>query len=442
MAGISRRIVLRTSVGAVTAGSYSRILGANERVQVAVIGTGARGAGYVRSLRSNTAVTVTGLCDIYGRKVEAARQFAPEAAVFSDHRRVLEMKNLDAVFIATPDHWHVPISLDAVSAGKDVYCEKPVTLKIGEGAALQRAVRAGKRVFQSGMQQRSMAHYKIARDEYVKAGKLGHVTFVRTWWHGSIGSFVRPVPPELEKQRADLDWKRFVAPVDPKRPYQPYQYNCFRAFLDFGGGQFTDLFAHWVDVAHMVMGEDIPAAASAVGGVWIPEYQHDGSGRTAPDTVSAHLTYPGGWTCTFDATLAAGIDSAGVEFYGTQGRLFITRSGFEFTPVDKDAQAAYLRPGGGRGVPRGPRPPGARGVAPAGEPFSLQPRRDPNTVAVRAEGSDQHINNFLDCIKTRKDPNATVEDGIRAALASHLCTLSYLQNRRLRFDPVKQRVIG
>ncbi|MCX6619243.1 MAG: Gfo/Idh/MocA family oxidoreductase, partial [Acidobacteria bacterium] len=107
-----------------TAASYSRILGANERVQVAVIGTGARGAGYVRSLRSNTSVTVTGLCDIYGRKVEAARQFAPEAAVFSDHRRVLDMKNLDAVFITTPDHWHVPISLDAVSAGKDVYCEK------------------------------------------------------------------------------------------------------------------------------------------------------------------------------------------------------------------------------------------------------------------------------------------------------------------------------
>lgn len=406
----TRRRALATAAAFTTA-SYQRILGANNKIRVGVIGTGLRGSGHVRSLGTQADVQIIGLCDVYLRKAEANKQrTAPDAAVFQDHRKLLELKDLDAVVIGTPDHWHVPVSMDAISAGKDVFCEKPITLKIGEAEALKKAVADKKRIFQSGMQQRSMTHFQIARDEYVRAGKLGKVTLVRTWWHGSVSSFVKPVPPELQTQPADLDWRRFVEPVSKTREYKPYQYNCFRAFFDFGGGQFTDLFTHWVDAAHMLIGEDIPNSCNASGGNFIPELNQDGSGRDIPDTVDAALTYPGGWMCTFEATVAAGVNANGLEVCGTKGRLMMTRQGFDF----------YL--------PDASRNPQPGGIPPA--------------ATVKATPGDQHMRNFLDCIKSRNQPSATLLDGIRSAAACHLCSTSYQQGRRLKFDPSHERVIA
>lgn len=425
MTGISRRTLLTSSLSAATAASYSRVLGANETVQIGAIGVGTRGTGSVRTISGMKDFHLAAICDIYGLRAEAAKsKYAPDAVTLSDHRRLLAMKDLDAVIISTPDHWHVPISTDAIHAGKDVYCEKPITLKIGEGAELEKLVIDTKRVFQSGMQQRSMSHFIQARDEYVRAGKLGKVTMVRTWWHGSVFSFVKPVPPELVRQPADLDWKRFIEPVDKNRPYHPYQYNCFRAFFDFGGGQFTDLFTHWVDAAHMLLGEDVPDSATSTGGQFIPDYLNDGSGRTVPDTVTAQLHYPGNWICTFDATMAAGVDSNGLEFYGTKGRLYITRAGFQFTPVEAKQASDTGR---------------FRAAQPV---FPAMYESNPEAVVVHAPRGDQHIQNFLDCIKSRKTPNATITDGLRAAQACHLCSVSYQQNRKLRFDPVREKLTG
>jgi predicted dehydrogenase len=439
MAEISRRKALGRSVAGWAAASYSRILGANETVRVAVVGCGARGAGQIRTFNNIPEFHVVGLCDVYGKKVEAAKQLAAGASGFSDHRKLLGMRDLDAVMIATPDHWHAQIAIDALGAGKEVYCEKPLTLTIEEGAKVIQAVRSSNRIFQTGMQQRSGPHYIQARDEYVKKGRLGKVTLVRTYWHGSVGSFVKPVPPDLLKQPADLDWKRFVAPVK-WREYHPYQYNCFRAYLDFGGGQFTDLFAHWVDVAHMLLEEDRPLSASATGGFYIPEYKNDGSGRTAPDTVAAQLDYPGGWTCTFDATLAAGINANGVELYGTKGRMLITRGGFAFTPIPASA--------GGPAASQQTASRSAAGSAP-GRPAYRQEAFPPDTlnaetVIVKAEGSlgEQHTRNFLDCIKSRKTPLGDVVLGHRAAVACHLCTISYRQHKQIRYDPAGEKVVG
>src|ERR1051326_474389 len=236
ISSVSRRNILRTGAAAFTASSYSRIAGANERVQLGVVGLGSRGSGDMRTFLATNQVTVVALCDIWGNRVDAAKQYAPQASTYSYHRRLLENKEVDAVLIATPDHWHVPVAIDAVHAGKDVYCEKPLTLKIEEGPALVRAVRTSNHILQVGMQQRSGPHYLQARDEFIRKNRLGKISLVRTWWHGSLWSFVKAVPPELEKQPANLDWNRFVEPV-AWRDYQPYQYNCFRAFLDYGGGQ-------------------------------------------------------------------------------------------------------------------------------------------------------------------------------------------------------------
>jgi len=253
-----------------------------------------------------------------------------------DYQKLLALREVDAVLIATPDHWHAAMSIDAGNAGKDVYVEKPLTYTIDEGKAIIRAARLNDRVFQVGMQQRSGAHYAKAKAEYFDSGKLGKITLARTWWHGN-GYHLRKAP--FKDKPAGLDWKKFQGPR-PWRDWDVQQFWNWRAYLDFGGGQITDLFTHWIDVVHWFMNEDLPKAAVASGGV----YQYK-DGRTAPDTIHVLLEYPGEWTATFEATLAPGIRGAGIEFVGTQGRLEITRGGYTFNQYQAFKTANTARPG-------------------------------------------------------------------------------------------------
>ncbi len=397
-ADLNRRDLFRaaaTSAVALTAASYSRILGANDRINLGVIGCGARGLSDMRDFQKNPSVAVTAVCDIYGAQTDQALQRAPGAQGFSDHRKLLELKNVDAVLIATPDHWHAGTTIDALNAGKDVYVEKPLTLTIEEGPKIVKAARVNNRICQVGMQQRSGRHYLRAKQEYFATKKLGKITLARTWWHGNT-YHLRKAPESLRHKPDNLDWARFLGPVK-WRDWDPQQYYNFRAYLDFGGGQVTDLFTHWIDVVHMFMDQEIPVSAVAAGGIY---YYKDG--RTAPDTINVLLEYPGEWTATFEATLAPGITGAAVELCGTEGRLWIDRSRFEYYSLEKNA-----RP-----------------------------------VVVKAEGdlTVDHVNNFLECCRTRKLPNGDVLIGHRSAQASHLGNLAYLQKRRIKFDPVREEI--
>ena len=345
---------------------------------------------------------VTALCDVYETHINRARkQGAAEAQAFADHRKLLETRNLDAVLIATPDHWHAAIAIDALNAGKDVYIEKPLTLTIEEGPAIVKAARVNNRICQVGMQQRSGAHYIEAKEKYIDTGKLGKITLVRTWWHGN-GYHLRRAPQYLQTKPADLDWARFLGPVK-WRDYDPQQFFNWRAYLDFGGGQITDLFTHWIDVVHMFMGKDIPTSAVAAGGVY--NYK---DGRTAPDTINALLEYPGDFTATFEATLVPGIWGEAIEFCGTQARLYIDRQKYEVhTPPPRW---------------RAPEPP---------------------PVVVKGPDYDftiDHIRNFLDCMRSRKLPNGDVLIGHRSAQASHLANIAYAQKRRIDFDPIREEI--
>jgi len=381
---------------AVTAGSYSRVLGANDKINLGVIGCGGRGLGVMGTFQKNPAIQVTGVCDVYGVQIDRARQRAPEARSFTDHRKLLEMKEVDAVLIGTPDHWHAAIAIDALNAGKDVYIEKPLTLKIEEGPEIVKAARVNQRICQVGMQQRSGPHYIQARDEYVRAGKLGKITLARTWWHGN-GAHLRKAPASLQSQPSNLDWARYLGPVR-WRDYDPQQYYNFRAYLDFGGGQVTDLFTHWIDVVHMFMDQEVPCSAVAAGGVY-----HYKDGRTAPDTICVLLEYPAGWTATFEATLAPGITGDAVEMCGTEGRLWISRGQFEFQSAGKGAQPVIVKSDGDQTI--------------------------------------HHVNNFIECCRTRKLPNGDVLIGHRSAQASHLGNIAYVQKRRIRFDPLREEIL-
>jgi predicted dehydrogenase len=381
---------------ALTAASYSRVLGANDSVQLGLIGAGDRGRFVMSQFQQTSTLHVAAVCDIYSEQIDKARQKAPDAKSFSDHRKLLEMKELDAVLIATPDHWHSRTAIDSLNAGKDVYVEKPLTRTIGEGPGIVKAARVNNRVCQVGMQQSSGIHYLEAKKEYIDSGKLGKITLARTWWHGN-GYHLRKAPDSLREQPSNLDWAHFLGPVK-WRDWDPQQYYNWRAYLDYGGGQVTDLFTHWIDVVHMFMGQDIPKAASAIGGVYAYK-----DGRTAPDTINVLLEYPSEFTATFEATLAPGITGAAVEMCGTNGRLYIDRGRYEFHPLGKS------------------------------EP-----------VVVKAQPHDMtldHVNNFLECVRTRNRPNGDVLIGHRSAQASHLGNIAYVERRRIDFDPMREEIL-
>ena len=380
---------------AATALSYSRVYGANERLQLGLIGCGERGRYDMGNFVKTGTVEVTALCDIWGAQIDKAKQDAPNARTFSDHRALLDHKEIDVALIGTPDHWHVPIAIDALNAGKDVFVEKPLTLTIEEGPSVVKAARINNRICQVGMQQRSGKHYIEAKREYIDSGKIGKVTLARTWWHGN-GYHLRKAPDYLKTKPQDLDWAHYLGRLK-WRDWDPQQYWNWRAYLDFGGGQVTDLFTHWIDVVHMFLGSDVPTSAVAAGGVY--NYK---DGRTAPDTINVLLEYPAQFTATFEATLAPGIFGAALEIAGTQGRLYIDRQHYEFHAAGRSA-------------------------AP---------------VVVQAAGSIDmdHVENFLDCVKSRKLPNGDVLAGHRSAQASHLGNIAYMQKRRIDFDPVREEI--
>ncbi|MCC6539919.1 MAG: Gfo/Idh/MocA family oxidoreductase [Bryobacterales bacterium] len=397
---MNRRQFAAMTAASMTAASYMRVMGANGKVNLGLIGAGGRGKGVMGTFQKTEKVQVTAVCDIYAQRVDEALSRAPGAKGYRDHRALLAATDVDAVLIATPDHWHTQTAIDALNAKKDVYVEKPLTLTIEEGPRIVKAARVNERICQVGMQQRSGSHYLQARQEYIQSGKIGQVTLARTWWHGN-GAHLQKAPAALATQPSNLDWARFLGPVK-WRDWDPQQFWNFRAYLDFGGGQVTDLFTHWIDVVHMFMDQDNPVSASAAGGVY-----HYRDGRTAPDTINVLLEYPatkknGPWTATFEATLAPGLTGAAVEIVGTEGRLWITRSRFEY----------YAR--------------GAK------EPVVVQSPR---------EQTIEHVENFLACVQSRQRPNGDVYIGHRSAVASHLGNIAYLQKRRLRFDPDREEIL-
>ena len=383
---IHRREFLRAGA-ALTAASYSRVLGANDRIRVGAIGTGER-CQYLLSLVNKVGGTdIVAVCDVYGPHRDYAKsKYAPDAQEYLDHREVLDRRDIDAVVVGTPDHWHVPVTIDTVNAGKDVYCEKPVTHLIEQGEPLISAVRASKRIMQCGMQQRSWEHFRQARD-LIRAGTLGQVTFIRTYWYQNH----LDLPKASDIDLSQLDWKRFLGSA-PDRPFDADQYANWRWYWDFGGGAMTDLFLHWVDVAHWVMGSDTPLRATATGTKAILKM------RQTPDTMSAALAYPNDVVVEFDSALLGYLEGGGLVFRGPKGMMRLWRGGFDV--YDE--------------VPR----------------YTESP--NPNDPVLQAksthDGALDHMHNFFECVRSRNEPNAPVETGVAAARAGHVANIAMRGN--------------
>jgi predicted dehydrogenase len=378
---LDRRIFISGALA--TASSYKRILGANDRIRVGAIGTGQR-CQYLLTLLNKVGFNdIVLICDVYEphRLAAKAKSGTPDAKDCVDFREVLDRKDIDAVVIGTPDHWHVPITIAAVQAGKDVYCEKPVTHKIEEGAPLIAAVKASKQVVQTGTQQRSWDHYLKAK-EIVASGQLGEITFIRTYWYQNHIAHQTDVAIDTTK----LDWKRFLGPATD-RPFNADQYAHWRWYWDFGGGAMTDLFIHWVDVAHWFMGADMPTRATASGFTALLKE------RQTPDTMSAALLYPN-FLVEFDCALLGYIEGGGLMFRGTKASMRLHRRGFvvyqEYPKYNEGYESENV----------------------------LQ------QVKSEHDGALDHMKNFMECMKSRGTPNAPIEVGVAAARAGHIANFA------------------
>ena len=242
----SRRLFL----GAATAAGALRVAGAQDRIRVGVIGTGPRGQYLMKQLQKIGGVEFPAVCDVYDvRRAQAAEIAGGRAEGYGDHRAVVERADLDAVIVATPDHWHAPITIDALRAGKDVYVEKPMVHKPEDGLAIIRAARAGKRIVQVGMQGRGLPQFLEPKRRYIDTGIIGKVGLVRTWYTSNQG-YIQAPPSGMDRKPDGLDWDRWLGPA-PWRPYHSsYVRGGWRNFYDFHGGGILEWGAHTVVLCH------------------------------------------------------------------------------------------------------------------------------------------------------------------------------------------------
>jgi predicted dehydrogenase len=371
-----RSFIIATGMTALAA---TRVFGANEKIRLGLIGAGERMKGLIDSANKAAPCEIVAVSDVYGPHRDLFKERSGGlATTHLDYREVLDHKDVDAVIIASPDHWHLRMALDALAAGKDVYLEKPVTHNLEEGPVLTKAVRSSKQILQCGMQQRSWAHFRDAVD-LVQGGSLGRVVQVRTyWWQNYHTNW--PMKP-VDQQA--LDWKAWLGSA-PEQAFSDEKFSHWRWFWNFGGGAMTDLFTHWIDVVHWAMKADQPRRAQMLADKYVFE-EWD-----CPDTIQAAFRYPG-FDVVYEGMMNSSIDDGGIEFRGTDATLKIDRAGF-----------ALYREGAGR---------------------------DQNPVLTERnfrDGTITHMENFFECIKTRKDPNAPVETGVAAARAGHIGNYAYL----------------
>ncbi len=377
----------------ITAASYQRIIGANDRIRLGGIGPGDRGAGRLAAAQKLGAEIVA-LADVNKGMIDRAQKIlaTPVDKTYGDYNDLLARKDIDGVIVATPDHLHHQCLLDSVRAGKDVYIEKPLARTIEEGEDMVAKVKASKQIVQVGNQRRSGDHFRKAR-EIVASGGIGPIRFVRIW-----DFRYRPNDPYI-KRAADkslyspelIDWQRFLGKA-PKRAYDAKRASAWRWYWDYAGGLMTDIGPHWLDVAMWITGSDGPRTVSCNGG------KYNSMDWETPDNVHAILDC-GTFAIVFMVQFMNGQEYDGAAFYGIDGSI-----------VQENSRGLMVRYDAKR-----------REV----ESWKLT---DENPI---------HMQNFLDCMRSRQQPNSPVELANRVLVGAHLANESFRSGRRVGWDPVR-----
>jgi predicted dehydrogenase len=410
------------------AASAERVVGANDRVNIGLIGCGGRGSLVAGFMARVPNVAYTAVCDVSDDTIARAKRgdyAGANAEGYKDFRKILDRKDIDAIHVATPDHWHAIPTVLGCAAGKDVYVEKPLGLTIRDGRKMVEAARKYGRIVQTGMQHRSAPHYKEV-EEIVQRGGIGEVHFVRVWNYG--GAAAQTASPDAEPP-AGVDWDMYLGPA-PKVPFNRQRFQgTFRRFYDYAGGYITDFGAHRLDSVHQVMHDDRPLSAAATGGLYVKYGIED-----TPDVIQVTYEYKN-WTLSYEGLQLNSFGSGprmpggrvpynargaldrphGEAFYGTKGTIFSDRVGYELFPAGD---------GGGRRR-------GGQGGAGEGQVKSV----------VGADRTDLHVANFIECVRSRKQPVADVEIGHRTAIVCHLGNISYrIGGHKIHWDAEKETI--
>ena len=412
----TRRDFIKASLTSTAAAAvFGPVLGANERVRVGLIGCGSRGSMLGAFIQRHPDCALVAACDVAkGRLDEAVAKLGGGAGpidAYADYRRILERNDVDAVIVATPDHWHGPMTVEACAAGKDVYVEKPVSNRIEDAVRMVEAARTHRRVVQVGLQQRAGEHFQEAA-RILQSGTLDPITHVVLQYRGGY-----TVPPEpATDPPPDLDWDMFQGPAE-RRPYTPGRQRRWRAYYDYGGGLVTDWGVHLTDVALWYLNADAKAprlTSASAQYVAVANPDRD----QVPDAFVVSWQYDGFVMSVTNAVLPTeGVPIHGNQFFGPRGCLLVHRNGFDLRPIPP------------RRGPNAPEPP------PPLEPVSRRHdenyQNDPSTVA--------HLRNFLDCIKSRERPATDIEIGFNSTLPCLLAILAIREGRSFTWDGAAAR---
>jgi predicted dehydrogenase len=403
----------------------------NDRLQLGFIGVGARvQSGLIQSAMAVPGVEVVGVCDAYKGRVERAiSRTNGRARDYGDWKALLADKSIDAVVVATPDHWHRTQVVEALRAGKHVYVEKPMTLTVDDGPPMIAAARESGRVLQVGSQGMSSKTEETARD-IVRSGKLGKVTMIRATYNRNTrsGAWLYPIPPDANERT--VDWAAFLGPA-PKRPFSLERFFRWRCYWDYSGGIATDLFVHLLTSIHFVMDAKMPARVTAMGQNYLHKDTHE-----VPDTINAVLEYPEGFVVNLSSTFnnEASAES-GFEVLGNEASLVfrddemvlkpenaIEGNGWVVSSWPEALEKAYYED------PK---------VKAEERPDTWAPRTRKQSEAYGEVGQDAtfvHVSRFLESVRQNKP---AVEDGPmghHAAAAAHMVNLSLRQKRPLDWN--------
>ncbi len=447
---LSRRQFLQVGTGAIAATTVAktilqpsllsaapRAVAPSDTVRFASIGTGVRGCELLEATTRVPGVECVGVCDLYDGRHTAAREAVGNPSVFAtrEYRAILDRKDIDAVIIAATDHQHRHIFEDACAAGKDVYCEKPMSHTVEDGFSMVEAAHKNNRIIQIGSQRVSSVLYAKAKEIY-DSGKLGEVFSINAYWdrNSPSGAWVYPIPPDANEKT--IDWNTFLGSA-PKRPFSAERFFRWRCFEDYGEGLAGDLFVHLISGIQFITGTTAPALrAQSSGGLY-----HFKDGREFPDLIETLYDYP-----NFKVTLRCNLNNDGGEFigfYGTKGTMLIKNATLTYTPQDTRPEPEGYSVFGW--------PKAAR------EEYMEQwhkdhPKPGPKMSSVDAEGESyanppaysdtvDHQANFFAAVRSRKPVTENEIFGNHAAIGCHLSNFAYFNNSAAVWDAAARKIV-
>ena len=418
----------------------TRVLGANDRMNVAFIGNGMQfhalmSRAFMARKEKQNDFEFAAVCDVWEPRAKYAQEQTKAAKAYRDYREVLSRPDIDAVVIAVPDHWHYLIASQACQSGKDVYLEKPMTYTIDEAAKLNDVVAGTKRVLQVGGSGPSTALYwKV--NEFIRSGKMGKVVWGLISYNRNTreGMWDYPIPgvgsdhwPDAKVTPENLDWDMWLGPA-PKRKYSDERYFRWRKYWDYSGGNATDLLYHRLGMMSTMIGFDFPTRVVGAGGIYVQK------NREVPDTYMTLIEYPGDYAVNMISSMANG-QSVPMTVYGNWATLQIAEPQMAGNSMGDQRRGAAPSPGRRT----------QSAIVRAERPFvkEFQEANDGKTeVTIESERGKDLVDDWLDCIRTRETPIYNVTRGYQVMVAIALGVESYKAGKVMAFDPKSRRVLS